>query len=82
MNIMNLAAGTRLMWDAPEPYPGYRAGGRVIYPVTVGDFSPHNPEAFRHVVFNEWSAPYMDESEWLREPTEQELETLKWPKER
>ena len=85
MVIKGLPIGTKLMWDAPEPYPGYSSfikttiPGRVCYPAII----VNREEAVRELgtkvrtgMRSNWMG---DENEFLRLPTEEELTTLTWP---
>lgn len=72
------------MWDAPEPYPGYakdkygRDDKRVVYPATKGEAHPLKVNCIR--VHLPSTSQYMHHDEqYLRLPTQEELDTLEWP---
>jgi hypothetical protein len=86
MNISNLKIGTKLMWDAPEPFEGYAMNlfmqgrstnaQRITYPAIVVDRRPINGTKIKSGNKGNWMG---DEEEYLRMPTITELNTLTWP---
>lgn len=84
MIIKDLPPGTKLMWDAPLPFPGYRNSNstqkdRIVYPMIITNRIPKIPELGKHLKSSS-SGNWMGfENENLRLPTEEELNTLKWP---
>jgi hypothetical protein len=79
MKICNLAFGTKLIWDAsPGTYLyGSQMGKPIIYPITIG--GRHHTEKWVLVIAPGGSAQYIGESEYIREPTEQEFKSFTWP---
>jgi hypothetical protein len=75
MNISNLKPGTKLIWDPNENYPGTDVP--IIYPALVGQKHIKRPWVLIHT--NAASSWMGWEQEYLRLPTKEELETLKWP---
>jgi hypothetical protein len=83
MNIKGLKNGTKLIWDAPEPYKGYSKNpkhpGRVFYPAMVVE--ENNPKAnelgvkIKTLGSTNWMG---FDNENLRFPTSEELLTEKW----
>ncbi len=67
MKISNLKNNTKLMWDAP----GH------TYPAIVGNKHDKNEWVMVHCGHSsQWMGP---DSEYLREPTKDELNTITWP---
>lgn len=85
MIIKDLPIGTKLMWDAPEPYNGYSSYtkttilGRICYPAIVVNREELIIELGTKIRTGEKSNWMGDENEFLRLPTEEELTTLTWP---
>jgi hypothetical protein len=85
MIIKDLPIGIKLMWDAPEPYPGYISvmqtsiPGRVCYPAIIVNRESYVKELGTKVRTGARSHWMGDENEFLRLPTEEELKTLTWP---
>lgn len=73
MTIYNLKPGTRLLWDAPSPY---EEGKRLIYPALVTH--RHHTNQWVMVLtghVSHWMGP---QSEYLRWPTDAELQEYSW----
>ncbi len=85
MNIKDLPAGTKLMWDAPLPFEGYISRtsiskDRIVYPEIISNRKLKVPELGRHLISVSGKGNWMGfEQEHLRFPTEEELNTLTWP---
>lgn len=85
MKISNLKEETKLMWDAsPDTYPG--TDKVIIHPVIVGYNNRHKNKnkmlkmGMVLICFGQYNCQWMGpEEKYLREPTKEELETLKWP---
>ena len=85
MIIKDLPVGTKLMWDADPIGEWYNSGKRIIYPAIVTDIHKDNPNGkkpqsgwVRILSKNfSWMGP---EEKNLRLPTQEELDTLTWPK--
>lgn len=80
MKIKRLNAGTKLVWDAPEPYAGYaekhygRIDGRVVHAATI----LFTDDRGTCLMFGD-SRHYMSNKQiYLRYPTESELSELVW----
>lgn len=85
MNIDNLILGTKLMWDAPEPFDGYakdvykRDDHRIIYPYIVTNRKSKNPFLTCHIKSSLFKGHWIrGEVPQLRYPTKEELNTLTW----
>ncbi len=88
MTLKNLPSGTKLVWDAPIPFEGYHKEnpdypGRIVYPVTLGEhyhgyYSPFK-ENMRMLYTNNDKGQWITESNYLREPTSEELLKFTWP---
>ena len=86
MKLLGLPVGTKLMWDAPEPFDGYAKSRynsddhRVMYPCVIADITPSNPVLGVLVNHNSHKGNWMgrDDVNFLRLPTEQELATITW----
>lgn len=83
MNIKDMPVGTRLVWDAPEPFHGYvkqvygKDSDRIIHPAVIVE---QQPERNRAKVRTSTKSNWMGyEQEWLRMPTDDEIATLNWP---
>lgn len=88
MNVDNLTPGTKLVWDAPEPFEGYagkyqgmyKKQGRVYYPCVVTNKKSSNPLLTCHIQTAGNTFHWLSgENEWLRLPTEEELNNLTFP---
>jgi hypothetical protein len=88
MNVDNLKPGTKLIWDALEPFEGYsllhknmyQKEGRVYYPCVVTNRKSNNSALKCHVQTAGGTFHWMSgEHEYLRLPTNEELETLEFP---
>lgn len=80
INLKGLPVGTKLIWDAPEPYPGYgrnpKKPGRVFYTAIVLEQQPERKRTrISTGAANNWMSY---ETEHLRLPTEQELVEENW----
>lgn len=84
MKIDKLLIGTKLMWDAPKPYEGYRApntldDSKILYTAIVSerdkDAHPRGTK-IKTIGSSNWMG---SENTFLRFPTEEELENYKWP---
>lgn len=89
MILKNIQPGTKLVWDAPEPYGGYwrygltKKEGRVYYSCIVTNRKNTNPLLTHHIQTIGNTFHWMSENndyEYLRLPTEEELTTLEFPK--
>lgn len=89
MKLKNIKPGTKLVWNAPEPYQGYaRKGlfkkeGRVYYTCIVTNKKSTNSLLTHHLQTIGNTFHWMSENndyEYLRLPTEEELNTLEFPK--
>lgn len=84
-NLTSLPIGTKLMWDAsPNTYlTGENKGELIIYPAIISDQSKiGNRNSRRGAKIKTSVSPgsWMgDENQYLRHPTEIELNTLTWP---
>lgn len=71
-----------MMWDAPAPFEGYRGAvnGRIIYPIIVAQSygGSRKPQCNWRMVLSSNSSNWMEESEYIREPTQEELSTQSW----
>ncbi|SIO53953.1 hypothetical protein [Chitinophaga niabensis] len=76
MKISHLKTGTKLMWDAP-PNNSINPNKRITYPAIVGEKHYDFPMV-KIITGNKgnWMGP---EEEYLRFPSNVELETLTWP---
>ena len=85
MNVDNLPKGTKLIWEAPEPYEGYskklgyKKEGRVYYPCVVTGRKTKNNLLTCHIQTPNSSHWLSGEIEHLRFPTEEELNNLEFP---
>ena len=83
MNVDHLKPGTKLMWDAPEPYQGYSKDknypGRVVYPIIVTSKTPPNNKLTCHIRSSVSGSFLYGDIEYLRYPTEEELKNFTWP---
>lgn len=75
MNISELPTGTKLVWDAPEPYEGYT--GRLYYPVIISQVNDFHKAVL--IKCDKKSTWIMGEVNCIRLPNETELINLKWP---
>lgn len=86
MNVDNIKPGTKLVWDAPEPFEGYaekytritKKEGRVYYTCVATNRKSNNNLVHIQTAGNtfHWMS---GEVEHLRLPTEDELNTLEFP---
>ena len=79
MRIDKLKKGTKLMWDAsPKTYDG--TDREIIFPCIVSDKYPRKRTPWVKIKMGnsnfQWMGP---KGKYLREPSKEELETLKWP---
>lgn len=74
MKINNLKPGTKLMWDAP---PIKEGNPRIVYPALITE--QHHNKTFVKVLTGRTSNWMGPDSEFLRQPTVDELNTLTWP---
>jgi len=76
MKINHLKPGTRLMWDPEAFYPG--TDKPIIYPALVLD--KHHSRPWIRIATNTQHVSWIDpDTDYLRLPTQSELETLVWP---
>jgi hypothetical protein len=83
MKINDLPIGTKLMWDAPLPFEGYvssfsRDKSKILLTAIVSERDTKHPKGTRINTgqSNNWIG---SENEYLRLPTEEELEKYEWP---
>lgn len=83
MKINDLPIGIKLMWDAPLPFEGYVSAfsidkSKILLPSIVSERDDNHPKGTRIYTgqFNNWMG---SENEYLRLPTEDELEKDEWP---
>lgn len=81
INLEGLPVGTKLIWDAPEPFEGYAKNSkhpnRVFYPATVIGQDPKKKHTL--IKTSEHSNNWMGyDSEYLRLPTKEELKDEVW----
>ena len=80
MNISELPIGTKLIWDAPEPFPGYAkqikspVSGRVYYPAEIISKHPTKGTFVKFGIVLQWMGA---EQQYLRLPNESELKRIK-----
>ncbi len=77
MRIDNLKPGTKLMWDPKMDNP--QTNKPIIYPAIVGEGNKKAKLVKIHTsntMYPQWMGP---ESEYLRFPTQEEIEHLIWP---
>ncbi len=86
MKLKNRPMWDKLMWDAPIPFQGYynenkNAPGRVLYPVLIGEHHQDSkpPQNEWRKVYTGKTGYWMRDSEFIREPTSEELEKYTWP---
>lgn len=75
MKIDKLPIGTKLMWDTESTI----GGGKYIYPaiITMYHIQPHPLKVkIKTKLTSSWMS---EECEYLRYPTEEELNSLQWP---
>lgn len=81
MNISKLEFGTKLMWEAHSRIMDNKTGEispiTYVYPATIGE--KHFNREWVKVITNRNSSWMGPDSQYLRLPTEEELNTLTWP---
>lgn len=84
MKINDLPIGTKLMWDAPNPFENYENPTsldktKILYTVIVAERVTNHPKGtkIRTLRSDNWMG---NENQYLRYPTEIELEKYEWPK--
>jgi hypothetical protein len=87
-SIKDLPAGTKLMWEAPEPFPGYvKEKGievegypnKIVYASVISSKKTSNSSLGRHVITKNSGNWMGNESQFLRMPTEEELKRFEFP---
>lgn len=85
MIISKLPVGTKLMWDVSPATFKHNPDELIIYPAIVTEIHPSNPGRMKpqsgwvkvkSKSQSSWMGP---EEQYLRLPTQEELDTLIWP---
>lgn len=84
MNLKGLPTGTKLIWDAPEPYKGYAKNPkhpeRVFYPAIIVEEKPKQAKDIVRVGIGSGTHFMGYEQDYLRLPTPEEIKTENWDK--